>query len=131
MTSWMVRPSVKRKRTAVDPVIAMFSEATTSKPSGATAARQPLHRDGGGGDVHHRLVLDQARLGQRRDVDDALGEARRQVLRAGRRSWRLPLRRHAGAAGLRNVDDGRGVERGKLSGTVADEIVDELRRARL
>jgi hypothetical protein len=30
---------VKRKRTAVDPVIAMFSEATTSKPSGATAAR--------------------------------------------------------------------------------------------
>ena len=39
MTSWTVRPSVKRKRTAVDPVIAMFSEATTSKPSGATAAR--------------------------------------------------------------------------------------------
>jgi hypothetical protein len=81
--------------------------------------------------VHDRLVLDEARLGQRRNVDDALGEAGRQVLGAGRRGWLLLLRRHAGAAAGGSAEHGRGVEGGELRRTIADEIVDELLRARL
>jgi hypothetical protein len=80
--------------------------------------------------VHDRLVLDEARLGQRRNVDDASVEPGRQVLGAGSRAWLLLLR-HAGAAAGGSAEHGRGVEGGELRRTIADEIVDELLRARL
>src|SRR5262245_44614353 len=93
---------------------------------------QPVDADARG-DLHQRLVVDQARLGDRRDVDDPAVEAGRQVLSAGRWRGLLPLLlllgRQAGAAGT-GVDDRRGVERGQLSGTDADEIIDDLHRTR-
>ncbi len=81
---------------------------------------QPIdgHR---GGDLQQHLVLDEARLGERRDVEDALAEPRRQI-RVGRRRS-LPWRSRGGGGG--DGDDRVGVERGELR--IGDEILDDLR----
>jgi hypothetical protein len=95
---------------------------------------QSLHRDIAC-DLEHDLVLDEAGLGGRRNVDNSPVEAGRQLLllpllRAGR-SRRLLLRRQSDAA-LDGVEHRRrgGVERGKLNWTNADEIIDDLHRPR-
>src|SRR5262249_1599635 len=75
---------------------------------------------------------DQIRLGERGNVDHSAVEAGRQVLSAGRRRGLLPLLllgRQADAAGT-GVDDRGGIERGELSWTDADEIIDDLPRSR-
>ena len=101
MISAGLLPSVMRKRTTVEPVMARFSEASQRQPETADRGFQPLHRDIAG-DLEHHLVLDEAGLGGRRNVDDPPVEADRQLLllpllRTGR-SQGLLLRRQSDAA---------------------------------
>jgi len=90
---------------------------------------QLLHRDIAR-DLEHHLVLDEAGLDGRRNVDDPLVETGRQLLllRTGR-SRGLLLRRQSDSTlhGVERRRPGR-VERGELRRAVADEIVDDLHR---
>src|SRR5262249_20804799 len=128
------------------------------QPETADRGLQPLHRDIAG-NLEHHLVLDEAGLGGRRNVDDPPVEAGRQplllrlllllllllvllllllllwllllpLLRTGR-SRGLLLRRQSDATfdGIEHRRPG-GVERSELTWTLADEIIDDLHRSR-
>ncbi len=100
-----------------------------------TAHRLLDLRDGGARrDLQHHLVLHEACLVERRNVDDALehlrqgrrlAALRRRPGRHRRRERRLP---HASAAGARDGQHWRSVERGE--GDSVDEVVDHLRLRR-
>ncbi len=110
--------------------MARFFRGEQYQPQATDRGLQPLHRDIAG-DLQHNLVLDEAGLSGRRNVDEPPVEARRQLLLT-------PLRRRSGL--LRGQSDAalatleqrrcRGVERRELTWTYADEIIDDLRRSR-
>ena len=92
----------------------------------ANRGLQPLHRDIGG-DLQHHLILDEAGLGGRRNVDHPPAEAGRQLLAARGLGRRLLLRRQPDAV-LEIVDHRRRVEGGELER--APEILNCLRLLR-
>ena len=78
-----------------------------------------------GGDLQQHLVLDEARLGERRNVEDSPLEAGREIRIGGNRALRLRRRPRRRRRQRRHVDDRVGVERGELN--VLDQILDDLR----
>ena len=78
-----------------------------------------------GGDLQQHLVLDEARLGERRNVEDSPLEAGREIRIGGNRALRLLRRPRRRRRQRRHVDDRVGVERGELN--VLDQILDDLR----